>query len=200
MRIITAVPKRADHAARRRQITDAVCRLTVKGGLQAATFREIAAEAGVSVRLVQYYFGTKGDLMLATQRHVAERSAVRIRTFVQSSDGTPRGRLRALLRSFIPTDDESREVQLVFIALATAALVDPVLARPETSEVPTSLVSVVRDFLVACKLRAGVDPSHEASLLVAAVPSLAQGVLDGSVSPETAFEVLDYALDRALKK
>ena len=57
---------------RRRQITDAVCRITVKGGLTSATFREVAAEAGVSVRLVQYYFGTKDELMLSTQRHVAE--------------------------------------------------------------------------------------------------------------------------------
>jgi AcrR family transcriptional regulator len=194
------VPRKADHAARRRQITDAVCRLTVKGGLQAATFREIAAEAGVSVRLVQYYFGTKGDLMLATQRRVAERSVVRIRTHVQASDGTPRGRPRALLASFIPTDEESREHMLVFIELAAAALVDPVLARPEAADVPVGMVASVRDLLLACKLRAGVDPALEASLLVAAVPSLAQGVLDGSVTPETACAVLDYALDRCLKK
>ena len=54
------MPRRVDHEARRRQITDAVVRLTVKGGLPAATFREVAAEAGVSVRLVQYYFGGNG--------------------------------------------------------------------------------------------------------------------------------------------
>jgi DNA-binding transcriptional regulator YbjK len=46
-----------DHDVRKRQITDAVVRITVKGGLASATFREVAAEAGVSVRLVQYYFG-----------------------------------------------------------------------------------------------------------------------------------------------
>ena len=72
------MPKRVDHAERRRQIIEAVCRITVKGGLAAATFREVAAEAGVSVRLVQYYFGTKDELMLSTQRHVAERATARI--------------------------------------------------------------------------------------------------------------------------
>ena len=172
----------------------------MKGGLQAATFREIAAEAGVSVRLVQYYFGTKGDLLLATQRHVAEKSAARIRTHVQASDGSPRGRLRALLAAFIPVDDESREHMLVFISLGAAALVDPLLARPETSEVPTSLASVVRDFLLENKLRAGVDPALEATLLVTAVPGLSQGVLDGTLTAEQAFAVLDYALDRSLRR
>ena len=65
-----AMPKRVDPAQRRREITDAVVRITLKGGLTAATFREVAGEAGVSVRLVQYYFGTKREFLLAThQRH-----------------------------------------------------------------------------------------------------------------------------------
>ena len=172
----------------------------MKGGLPAATFREVAAEAGVSVRLVQYYFGTKGDLMLATQRAVAERSAARVRAHVQATDGTPRGRLRALLHSFIPTDEESREHMLVFIALGAAALVDPMLARPESAEVPTSMATGIRGLLDEARPRAGVDTRHEALLLLAAVPGLAQGVLDGSLTPTQAFSVLDYALDRALRK
>jgi AcrR family transcriptional regulator len=48
------VPKRVDHGLRRREIADAVGRITARGGLGAATFREVAAEAGVSVRLIQY--------------------------------------------------------------------------------------------------------------------------------------------------
>ena len=36
------VPKRVDHGERRREITDAVVRITLKGGLTAATFREVA--------------------------------------------------------------------------------------------------------------------------------------------------------------
>ena len=77
---IKAMPKRVDHAERRRQIVEAVCRITVKGGLASATFREVAAEAGVSVRLVQYYFGTKDELMLSTQRYVAETGQRRAST------------------------------------------------------------------------------------------------------------------------
>src|SRR5438045_8665448 len=98
------VPRPTDHDARRRQIIDAVIRITLKGGLSAATFREVAAEAGVSVRLVQYYFGGKDDLLLATQRHVAERSVERLRAWVAATDGTPRAWLRAFMGSFIPID------------------------------------------------------------------------------------------------
>src|SRR6478735_9711548 len=116
---IKAMPKRVDHAIRRREITDAVCRITVKGGLTSATFREVAAEAGVSVRLVQYYFGTKDELLLSTQRHVAARSIVRLRAWIAETDGTPRAWLCAFMGSFIPVDDESRVAMLMYVALHT---------------------------------------------------------------------------------
>jgi AcrR family transcriptional regulator len=188
-----------DHRLRRRQITDAVCRLTVKGGLQAATFREVAAEAGVSVRLVQYYFGTKDELLLSTQRHVAERATARIVTAVAATDGTPRAALRALLGSFIPVDDASRDNMLVFVALHTAGLFDPTLARAETRQVPDALYETVRARLQeAASLPAGVDADLEAAVLVGLVPSLAQGVLGGMYASDEAFTILDYALTRAL--
>ena len=127
------MPMRADRDARERQITDAVCRITIKGGLQAATFREVAAEAGVSVRLVQYYFGTKDRLLLATQRRVAERSVERIQRLRAGGSDAPVEVLRTIMRSFIPVDDESRDAMLMFVALVTASLLDPVLKRPEAA-------------------------------------------------------------------
>jgi AcrR family transcriptional regulator len=192
------VPKRVDHGLRRRQITDAVCRITVKGGLAAATFREVAAEAGVSVRLVQYYFGTKAELMLSTQRHVAERASARAMRMVAEAEDTPRDGLRAILGSFIPTDEASRENMLVFVALHTASLVDPSLAREETRQVPDALRAGVERRLREAGLREGVDAALEAVILVSITPSLAQAVLDGMSTPEAALQVIDYAIDRAL--
>ncbi|MGE2771299.1 TetR family transcriptional regulator [Rhodococcus sp. 1.20] len=55
------MPRLVDHEVRQREITDAVRRVIVDGGLAAVTFQSVAAEAGISVRLVQYYFGTKRE-------------------------------------------------------------------------------------------------------------------------------------------
>jgi TetR/AcrR family transcriptional regulator, transcriptional repressor of bet genes len=192
------MPKRVDHGVRRRQITDAVCRITVKGGLSAATFREVAAEAGVSVRLVQYYFGTKDELLLVTQRHVAERATARFKQMIEAADDTTRDSLSAVLRSFIPVDEESREIMLMFVALHTASLLDPTLARRETRAVPDALHRVVRTKLLNGGLREGADADLEATVLVSIVPSLAQSVLDNTLTPEQAFRALDYAINRAL--
>lgn len=193
------MPRRVDHEQRKRQITDAVVRITVKGGLASATFREVAAEAGVSVRLVQYYFGTKGQLLLETQRHVAERSVARIRRLRADAGDTPREILDTVMRSFIPVDDESRDAMLMYIALFTASLLDPVLKRTEAAEVPSSMRRVFTEQLRRAKLRTGVDPDQEALILLVVVTGLAQGVLDGQITPEDAFDAIDYSLSRALR-
>jgi AcrR family transcriptional regulator len=193
------VPKRVDHRARRREITDAVIRITLKGGLTAATFREVAAEAGISVRLVQYYFGTKDELLLATQRHVAERSIERLREWVAATDGSPRAWLRAFMGSFIPIDDDSRVAMLMYVALYTESLVQPALAREEAQEVPRRMRETIAERLRGARLVKGADPDREALLLTAMLSSLGQGVLDGSLAPDAAFDALDYALDRVLR-
>ena len=71
------MPKRVDHQERRRQIADALLRTAAVRGLHAAGMREVAAEAGVSLRLVQYYFGTKEELLLAAMQHLAARFSAR---------------------------------------------------------------------------------------------------------------------------
>lgn len=40
-------------------------------GLHATGMREVAAQAGVSLRLAQYYFGTKEELLLAAMQRLA---------------------------------------------------------------------------------------------------------------------------------
>jgi TetR/AcrR family transcriptional repressor of bet genes len=192
------MPRRVDHEQRRRQITDAVVRIAVRGGLPAATFREVAAEAGVSVRSIQYYFGAKDELLLITQRHVAERATARLLRFVRRAGDSPREVLRAALTSFIPTDRESREAMLMFLALHTASLLDPTLARVEAGDVPRALQELVERQLTRGRLRAGVDARYEAALLAAAVPSLASAVLDGTTTAAAAVRTIEYAIDRAI--
>jgi AcrR family transcriptional regulator len=187
-----------DREQRRRDITDAVIRITLKGGLGAATFREVAAEAGVSVRLVQYYFGSKDELLLSTQRHVAARSILRLRAWIAETDGTPRAWLRAFMGSFIPIDEESRVAMLMYVALHTESLVHPELARTEAFEVPRTMHRTIADQLRRGRPAPDVDIEHEATVLTALVPSLGQNVLDGGMQPAAAFEIIDYALRRAL--
>lgn len=193
------MPKKVDHDARRRELSDAVCRLTLRGGLGAATFRQVAAEAGVSVRLVQYYFGSKKGMLDATLAHVGERSTARLTTWIEATDGSAPAVLGAFLKSFIPVDDESRIASLMYVALYTegviAAMGDP--AANETRKVEVGLMyDVIVEQLQRGPLADGVDPTPEAALLTALMPGLGQYVLDGTVSADDAFATIDHHLDR----
>src|ERR1700722_6895881 len=71
------MPKRVNHEERRQQIADALLRTAAVRGLHATGMREVAAEAGVSLRLVQYYFGTKEELLLAAMQRLAAQFGAR---------------------------------------------------------------------------------------------------------------------------
>ena len=193
------MPRRVDHDVRRREILEAVVRITVKGGLASATIprggrggRGLRAPRAVLLRV-------QGELLLATQRHVAARSVARIRRLREGGSDEPREVLRTVMGSFVPVDPESRDAMLMFVALFTASLLDPVLKRREAHEVPGSMRQAFADQLRQARLRAGVDVDQEALRLMVMVTGLAQGVLDGQLTAGEAFAAIDYSLDRALR-
>ena len=49
------------------------------------------------------------------------------------------------------------------------------------------------------RLVKGAEVNHEAAILTALVPALGQNVLDGSLEPDQAFDLIDYALARSLR-
>lgn len=198
------MPKRVDHSARRRQILDAVARITARGGLSAATFREVAAESGVSVRLVQYYFGTKAELLHAANADVAQQVSARVleRVHQVGGDAHPRVLVRAVFEEFMPLDETRRQALLLFFAFYTAQMTEVALARSEASAVPRDLAAFIANQIRrAQELGASsrdVDPDLEGALLVGAMPNIASSIVVGYLSRDEANTILDYTLDRLL--
>lgn len=82
------MPKRVDHAERRTDIAKALIRVAGRRGLHAVGMRDVAAEAGVSLRLVQYYFQTKEKLLLFGLEQLAERFGERVSARVRAAGGS----------------------------------------------------------------------------------------------------------------
>lgn len=100
------MPKRVDHEERRGQIAEALIRVAGRRGLHAVGMRDVAAEAGVSLRLVQYYFGTKEKLLLYGLQHLTDRFTERVGARLRAAGGDPGPRATAealLLTSSRPT-------------------------------------------------------------------------------------------------
>jgi AcrR family transcriptional regulator len=197
------VPKRVDHEERRRQITDALLRTAATRGLHAAGMREVAAEAGVSLRLVQYYFGTKEELMLAAMQNLAARYSARAVARFREASGSrspasPRDVIAAILAEALPADDERRT--FIYTAYLALSLTDPALAIAPLVKNSGAVIDVVAAQLRAAQAAgdtpAYLDPGLEALTLTAMSAGLATSVLAGQSSVEQAQAVIDYHLQR----
>ena len=183
---------------RRAQILEAVVDVTVDGGLAAATFRTIAERAGVSVRLVQYYFGTKNQLLADTLTYVQLDIAelVKHRTASLGQEASAREILEAICEAFLPADERRRRAMLVFLSFGTAALTDEALQGPAALRRGQGLTDVLAEQLARERSDDHVD--DDALLLLTAVVGLGNGILAGDITVDHGRRLLARAMDRAL--
>ncbi|WP_036529322.1 TetR/AcrR family transcriptional regulator [Nocardia sp. CNY236] len=199
------MPRLADHEQRRHQITNAARRVIASGGLEAATFQSVAAEAGVSVRLVQYYFGTKREFLLATHRAVMVRAATRFARELAAlgESATPRDILRTLFTELLPLDDARRDDSIVLGAFHHATLTGAEIGAADTLGAPRFVVDTTAEQLR--RLRIAETPiaaralELDAQLIASTVGGLVQGFLVDCPATEDAAELLDRLLDRMLE-
>jgi AcrR family transcriptional regulator len=193
------VPKVVDHEQRRREIATAVWRLASTHGLESVSLRQVAAEAGVSMRLVQYYFETKDRMLLFALRHLNEVLEQRVRTAL-GSEPTPREIIRTSLAELVPVDEHGRMVSLVFIAYFVRALADPVFGEAYqgdgADELAAFFAGLIRDSQAAGLTPASLDPEREVATLIAVANGMGPDVLIGTVTAEEVLATLDYNLDR----
>lgn len=196
------MPRLVDHEVRRKQITGAVRAVIARGGLEAATFQAVAAEAGISVRLVQYYFGNKRDLLIAAHRAVIDDAGARFmqRWAALGEHVTPREAIHAILIELLPLDAARRRDALVLGAFHATALTGAAISPGESLEAPRALVAVIADQLARARdtdpTASAVEPTLDAELILATMGGLAQGMLPGHYSEELAVQLTDRLLDR----
>ncbi|MEU5417905.1 TetR/AcrR family transcriptional regulator [Streptomyces sp. NPDC020799] len=199
------MPKHVDHDVRRAEIAEALVRVAGRRGLHAVGMRDVAAEAGVSLRLVQYYFQTKEKLLLYGLHHLArgfgERVAARVRA--AGDDPGPRAVIEALLTAALPTDEESRRFHLLYTSYAVLAVTDeslaaqPFIASPDAAE--ATVAGLLQKAEEAGLTAPGVDARAEAISLLAMSAGLGTSVLVGQRDPETAAGILTRHLDRIFR-
>jgi AcrR family transcriptional regulator len=195
------VPRLADHGRRREEILAALLRVAATRGLHAASMRTVAAEAGVTVSTVQYYFGTKEELLLAGLQHLAEAVGRRAAAAIRSAGaGSTRATVQAWVEQLIPSDAEQRASFAVFAAYAALAATDPALAElpytRNTAELERALSGLLAAARSAGEVDASGDPAAEAANLLALATGLGDSVMAGMRTSEAAHELLCYHLGR----
>lgn len=195
------MPRTVDHGERRARIADGLVRVAAREGLHAVTMRSVAAESGVSLRLVQYYFQNKAELMHAAlerlERQSHQRWAARLAEL--PSPPSPRAYIEACLAEALPSDEPSRAFHLVWTSYAVLAMTDQTLAEQPFVAGPNRLEHQLADVLRRAQadgeLPAELDADSEAARLLTLGHGLGTSVLVGQRTPQAAMAVLRYHLD-----
>jgi AcrR family transcriptional regulator len=98
------LPKIVDHEQRRREVLDATWRVIDRVGLDEATTRRIAEEAGYSNGVLAHYFTDKDDILVSALE--LAHSHVRARVAKLTQDRTGLEALRAVIEEALPLDEE----------------------------------------------------------------------------------------------
>lgn len=185
------MPKIVDHDARREELARAVWAVVRREGIEHASIRAVAAQAGCSPGALRHYFATRSELLAFALRVVADRIGARLDAL--DRDAEPRRVARQILHELLPLDDERGAENEVWVAFTARALVDPSL-RDLHARVDGALRGATVAIAHALRLD---DPELEGDRLHAVVDGLCvHAALDGHrLAPDRIRAVIDHHLD-----
>ncbi|OLF17007.1 TetR/AcrR family transcriptional regulator [Actinophytocola xanthii] len=188
------MPRRTDHQQRRRGLVEALWRVLTVQGLEAVSLRQVAAEAGVSMGMVQHYFADKAEMVMFALDSMTEQVGRRMADALAAlpEPVEPLHRVRVVLEQTLPLDPRRRlEAQVAATFLARA----PVDAR--IAEYLRAAYAEGHAYLLEQLREADVDePARAAALLLALTDGLTTHTLAGHHEPAQALAVLHDELDR----
>ncbi|MFC6354709.1 TetR/AcrR family transcriptional regulator [Luethyella okanaganae] len=129
------MPKVIDHDERRRDIIEVTRGLIIKGGIEAATMREIASEAGFANGALKHYFPGKDEIIQGTYETSLSLMTSKITTEVDDKRGLEG--LRAFCWAAQPLDEESITAARVLLSFWERAVSNEALLEVYTSHLET---------------------------------------------------------------
>jgi AcrR family transcriptional regulator len=185
------MPRLVDHEQRREELAAALWRLVLRDGIEAASVRRVAAEAGWSTGSLRHYFGTQPELLAFAMELVMQRVSERVAAIAREPDR--RALAERLLHEVLPLDAERHAEMQVWLAFTARSFVEPAL-RELRDRAHAGLRSLCR---AAADLLAAPYPEREAERLHALIDGLAlHAVLDpATTTPARQVELLAAELD-----
>lgn len=162
------MPRIVDIDQRRHELAAAAAQVIARAGVDGATMRDIAAEAGWTTGTLAHYFANKHELLDFTLRASLERRSAQRSARAAMA---PADAIGATLRSALPTDEATRVHWVVTVALAAAAAGDDQLAATQRDAYRD-----FRSYLVGLLIAAGCPDDRaavtEAERLIALVDGI----------------------------
>ncbi|VXB60874.1 Bacterial regulatory s, tetR family protein [Arthrobacter sp. 9AX] len=128
------MPKIVHAAARRQEVVEAVWRIIAVDGLERASLREVAEEAGLAVGSVRHYFAGSEELLAFSFATVIDSIVARVEKALpelqRHAPASPEhlGAVLTLLGELLPLDEQRAVEACVWMAFRNAARIRPFLA------------------------------------------------------------------------
>jgi AcrR family transcriptional regulator len=167
---------------RRRELGQALWRVVLRDGIEAASVRRVAAEAGVSAGSLRHVFPSQSELLTFAMQLVIDEVTRRVEAVEPSGD--TREAVERVLHSLLVLDPETRAVFDVWLAFATRSRVDASL-RPLRDQAHAHVRGLCTASIEALRAdgraRPDLDVPDEAERLHALIDGLA---LHATLEPE----------------
>ena len=177
------MPKIVDHDERRLELVDATWRIIARQGLEGATMREIAMEAGFANGALKPYFPTKDTLLEFAFGHVFNRTNQRIAEVTAGKNGM--AALRAFCLEVLPLDDERVNEARIVIPFWQKAVNDAQKAQIHQQSMAAWL-DTIRQFLAEAREAGDVRAAVDDSILAGQLLNMLLGAqIEAALSPES---------------
>ncbi|MEV1241952.1 TetR/AcrR family transcriptional regulator [Nonomuraea sp. NPDC050022] len=172
------MPKIVDHDERRREVLSAARRVIVRDGIDAATTRAIAKEAGYSNGVLAHYFADKDEILLSALRQSHQRIRERLTRKIEGATGL--AALRELLLDNLPLDAERTQETRLEVSFWSRSLASERLAevqRAEAAELRGAVRTVLGEARAAGELTSDENLDDITERLLALVDGLSLHLL-----------------------
>lgn len=193
--------RRLNPDTRRRSIAEAVLAIAARDGLDAATVRDVAAEAGVSAGMVQHHFRSRDEMLQFACEYMLERTRAQTGDLIMAipEPRSARAILQAALEEMMPLDETRRTGIRIWMAFLARAVVRPDL-EAFMRDMHISTHHFFADTLKQARIQGDVGPHVDVEREAIALFSLADGlvshVLLDHYTGDEALRAINDQLDR----
>jgi AcrR family transcriptional regulator len=152
------VPIYVDHDERREKIVNAAVRVLGDAGFANFTLRAVSDRLGGSVTMVTHYFPSRDALLTRMLEQTLEDARTVQEELIAIED--PHDRLEAVIRYFLPLDEEGMAIERARVALVSHRNVEPAIQQHLALVEPgmrNLIRTAIRDFISPYKMEATVD-------------------------------------------
>jgi AcrR family transcriptional regulator len=179
-------PRVVDPAARRQAVAEAVFRVVVRDGVEQASLRNVAVEAGLAIGSIRHYFDSHDDMIIFAVEALIQSIYQRVEDHVRAlADRTDLRRpAERVLSEVLPLDDRRRDEAVLWLAFATAARTRPSLL-PHAERLYDGLRALCHRALTVMSEAGTVAADLDIALETERLSSLLDGLtVDGVLHPD----------------